>query len=131
MLVKVLIIIFTLLLIYQLFLATFEKLNEGMENSKVYKEYDKNDSSNTNSAMILAQQNAGNIEFLKEQISGLNLLDKKVTDLSVNMVGLNEQLNQIGKQQAMQAQALVGSQPLEITGLTGTSSSTSIINEKK
>ena len=130
MLVKILIIFFTLLIIYQLFLATFEKLNEGMENSKVYKEYDKNDSSNTNSAMILAQQNAGNIEFLKEQISGLNLLDKKVTDLSVSVVGLNEQINQIGKQQVVQAQTLVGNQPLEITGLTGTSSSTSITNEK-
>ena len=117
MLVKILIIFFTLLLIYQLFLATFEKIREGLENSKVYKEYDKNDSSNTNSAMILAQQNAGNIEFLKEQISGLNLLDKKVTDLSVSVVGLNEQINQIGKQQAVQAQTLVGSQPLEITGL--------------
>ena len=117
MLVKILIIFFTLLLIYQLFLATFEKIREGVENSKVYKEYDKNDSSNTNSAMILAQQNAGNIEFLKEQISGLNLLDKKVTDLSVSVVGLNEQINQIGKQQAVQAQTLVGSQPLEITGL--------------
>lgn len=117
MLVKILIIFFTLLLIYQLFLATFEKIREGVENSKVYKEYDKNDSSNTNSAMILAQQNAGNIEFLKEQISGLNLLDKKVTDLSVSVVGLNEQINQIGKQQALQAQTLVGSQPLEITGL--------------
>ena len=117
MLVKILIIFFTLLIIYQLFLATFEKIREGLENSKVYKEYDKNDSSNTNSAMILAQQNAGNIEFLKEQISGLNLLDKKVTDLSVSVVGLNEQINQIGKQQLVQAQTLVGSQPLEITGL--------------
>ena len=58
MLVNVLIVFFLLLILYQIFLAYFNCV-EGLDN---YQNYDLN---NPNNALILAQQNAGNIEFLK------------------------------------------------------------------
>ena len=42
---------------------------EGLEN---YKEYDTND---PNNVMILAQQNAGNIEVLRKQFDNISYFD--------------------------------------------------------
>ena len=58
MLIKLLIVFFTFLIGYQLFLFIFKKgeLIEGLENEE-YKAYNKDD---PNGALILAQQNAGN-----------------------------------------------------------------------
>ena len=60
--INILIVFFIILIIYQIFLAHFSNnVIEGLEN---YKEYDTND---PNNVMILAQQNAGNIEVLRKQ----------------------------------------------------------------
>ena len=58
-LVNVLIVFFIILIVYQIILAT--KIVEGLKNNnnKKYKPYPPN-------ALILAQQNAGNIEYLKK-----------------------------------------------------------------
>ena len=116
MLIKLLILFFVLLIFYQIFLAIFgKKMMEGLENEE--KSYQNYNTSDPNNVMILAQQNAGNIEFLKEQISQFTGLKEEVADIKHNVALLNDQLNEIGQQQATAATQLVGSSPVDITGV--------------
>ena len=79
MLVNTLIIFFVILIFYQIFLAhVISKINiiEGMDtqSSQTTQQYQPYDMNNPNNAFILAQQNAGNIQVLKQQMdSVLNL----------------------------------------------------------
>ena len=111
MLVNFLICFFILLIIYQIFLAYFNII-EGLDNQ--YKEYNNND---PNNAMILAQQNAGNIEVLKGQIDGLLGLDKKVQDISANYANLQDQVDQIIQEQKNYSEQMLPSETPEITGV--------------
>jgi hypothetical protein len=77
LLVNILIIFFIILICYQLFLAS--NIVEGLENQ--YTSYDTNNPSN---ALILAQQNAGNIAYIKERLDSYNDVYKQVQDLSSN-----------------------------------------------
>jgi len=91
-LINLLILFFIVLILYQIFLAYFENnIIEGLTN-KEYQPYNTND---PNSALILAQQNAGNISVLKEQLDELNGLNKEVQDISGNVVELQSQVSQI------------------------------------
>jgi hypothetical protein len=105
---------FILLIIYQVFLAFFEGMYvlEGMENT--YKPYDMNNPAN---AMILAQQNAGNISFLKKQIDELLGLNKEVKDISGNVVILQEQMVKLLTAQQQYATQLTGGSAPNITGV--------------
>lgn len=85
-LIHFLILLFVLIISYQLFLAHVG-VTEGMEN---YQEYDTND---PNNVMILAQQNAGNIEVLKKNFDGLSGLRQIVTDMSGNITNLQTQVD--------------------------------------
>jgi len=109
--INFLIIIFIILIIYQIFLAHFsDSVIEGLEN---YKEYDTND---PNNVMILAQQNAGNIEVLKKQFDNISGLKQEVEDISGNMVNLTKQVDDmIQAQQDYLDQKLPAETP-EITG---------------
>jgi hypothetical protein len=111
MLVNFLILFFLLLIFYQIFLAYFNYI-EGFDD---YKEYDLN---NPNNALILAQQNAGNISYLKERLDKLATIDKEVYDISLNMTQLNSQMTELVKQQANAATSLVGNTPPQISGTT-------------
>lgn len=112
MLVNILILFFIILLFFQIYIHLFgEKLIEGLDNE--YKSYDMND---PNNAMILAQQNAGNIEYLKQQIAGLEDMQKEVNDISLNLISVNEQIQGLIQQQQQAATQLVGSTPLTVTG---------------
>ena len=62
----ILIILFTILLAYQTFLAYFS--TTIIEGNTGYKDYDTSD---PNNVMILAQQNAGNISALKSQFDNM------------------------------------------------------------
>jgi hypothetical protein len=77
-------ILFILLVSYQIILAYIgnNELLEGLQNNNAYKPYDTNNPAN---ALILAQQNAGNINFLKEQLDELSGLNKEVEDISGNV----------------------------------------------
>jgi len=108
MLIKILIIFFICLIIHQFFVENWKNI-EGIENE--YKEYDKND------PLILAQQNAGNIEYLKQRMDKLMGLDKEVQDISGNLIGLNDQVIALVKAQADASQQLVGNTPLSVTGV--------------
>lgn len=123
MLVKLLIVFFILLIIYQIFLGiTHNYLLEGMttdmNNQQSNQQYQPYDTSNPNNVMILAQQNAGNIQVLKQQVDSILGLSKQVQDLSGNVANLSEQVyNMIQAQQQLAQSSLPSSTP-EITGTT-------------
>lgn len=111
-LIKILILFFILLLSYQIFLAFIKNsVIEGLDNQ--YKPYDMNNPSN---ALILAQQNAGNISFLKQQVDSLLGLNKEVKDISGNVVALQDQMNQLVAAQQQYANQMTGGTPPTITG---------------
>lgn len=120
MLIKILIIFFTFLIGYQLFLALMKRdtLVEGLENesSTEYKPYNTNDPNNPNSALILAQQNAGNIEVIKGRIDGLDGVKGRVDTMQQNIDSMQTQIDALVQQQADYANDLAGSEPLTITG---------------
>lgn len=112
-LTKLLILFFGILIIYQVFLAHFT-IKEGLEQqNQSYKEYDLN---NPNNALILSQQNAGNIEFLKSRIDDLIPLQKQVADISGNLITLSDKVNEIILQQTNFATQNLPSSPPEISG---------------
>ena len=114
MLINILIIFFIILIFYQVFLYNIidNNIMEGMESS--YQPYDTN---NPNNAMILAQQNAGNIQVLKQQLDKIINLDKQVQDISGNLITLTNQVNtMVGNQQSMVGSKIPSSTP-QISGL--------------
>ena len=122
MLVYILIIFFIILIFYQIFLAYINsKMTtiEGME-SQHYKSYDLN---NPNNALILAQQNAGNIQVLKKQMDDLLHLNDEVQDISGNVATLTTNVSNLIEQQQQYVQTNLPSSPPQISG-TGTTTST-------
>jgi predicted PurR-regulated permease PerM len=114
MLIKILISFFIILIVYQVFLYNIvgDNITEGMQTS--YQPYDTN---NPNNAMILAQQNAGNIQVLKQQLDKIINLDKQVQDISGNLITLTNQVNSmVGSQKSMVESKIPSSTP-QITGL--------------
>lgn len=117
MLVEMLIIFFLFLIIYQFLLASSTSLAsskystiEGLDN---YQPYDMN---NPNNALILAQQNAGNIQVLKGQLDTLNGLKTQVDSLQTIVDQHTTQITGIVQQQSSYAQQVAGSTPPTITG---------------
>jgi len=118
-LIYFLILIFTLLVFYQLFDHFYSKcvdspIIEGLENeSKTYQPYNLND---PNNALILAQQNAGNIEVLKGRIDSLDNIKERVDNIQQSMDSMQVQIDGLVQQQADYAQELAGSEPPTVTG---------------
>jgi hypothetical protein len=109
--INLLIIIFIVLIGYQIFLAHFsDSLIEGLEN---YKDYDTND---PNNVMILAQQNAGNIEVLKQEFEKISGLKQEVDDISGNMINLTKQVDDLVQAQEDYLAQNLPAEPPEITG---------------
>ena len=115
-----LIIVFLMLISYDIILALFpEKVIEGLENessnstTQEYKPYNLND---PNNSLILAQQNAGNIEVLKGRIDNLDGVKEKVDDIQENINSMQTQIDGLVQQQADYAQQLAGSSPADISG---------------
>ena len=122
-LINILIIFFIFLILYQIILASdIIKANvplvEGLENQ--YQSYDTN---NPNNALILAQQNAGNIAYLKESIDNIQGLYQEVQDLSGNVQNLQTQVNGLLQAQQSYASQMTGGTTPEITGTTEPSDS--------
>ena len=121
MLIKILIVFFTILIAYQTFLAfsNGNNLIEGLENDSStteYKDYGTNDPNNPNSALILSQQNAGNIEVLKGRVDGLDGVKARVDTMQQNIDSMQVQIDALVQQQADYATDLAGDEPVEITG---------------
>jgi hypothetical protein len=87
-------------------------LLEGMDNAASYKDYDTSDSKD---ALILAQQNAGNIAYLKEKLDELDSLKATVMDNCGNIVALNQEVNAIMQQQTAPLNTINGGQPIQIS----------------
>ena len=138
LLIYILIFIFIILMGYQTYLAMFpNKLIEGLENddttgtTQEYKPYNLND---PNNSLILAQQNAGNIEVLKGRVDNLDGVKKKVDDMQQSIDSMQTQIDGLVQQQADYAQQIAGSTPPEVTGtdeLTAENVSDSIEEEEK
>jgi hypothetical protein len=113
-----------LLIAYQMFLSfNTNTLIEGLENTtnntntntntQQYKPYNLGD---PNNALILAQQNAGNIEVLKGRIDAQDGLKEKVDNIQQNINSIQTQMDGLVQQQADFAQQIAGSTPPTVTG---------------
>jgi len=90
--------------------------NEMLPNltiNQVYRQYDKKIADNT---FLLAQQNAGNIEVLRQQIDLIKGMNQQVQDLSGNVTALQVQVDGL-VQANQQYVSQIGSLP-QITGAT-------------
>ena len=112
-----LIVFFTCLIGYQIFLELTPNIVEGIENQKsdAYKPYNMND---PNNALILGQQNAGNIEVLKGRIDKLDGVNAKVDTMQQNMNSMQVQIDSLVEQQASFVTNLSGGEPVTVTGQT-------------
>ena len=117
-LVNILIVFFIILILYQILLES--RIVEGLENQ--YQPYDTN---NPNNALILAQQNAGNITFLKQRLDTLIGINQQVQDLSGNVQSLQTQVNGLVQAQQDYANQMTGGTAPEVTGATEDSESNS------
>jgi len=122
MLVNILIVFFIILIFYQIFLSNIrfnmnDDIIEGLDTmpSQQYQPYDMN---NPNNALILGQQNAGNIQVLKQQVDKLVGLNKEVQDISGNLITLTSQVTKLMESQQQYAKANLPSSPPVITGST-------------
>lgn len=110
LLIKSLLIFFFVLIIYQLILALLDYNNQSIEGLENYQEYDKND------VMILAKQNAGNIEVLRKSVDDLSGLKEQVRDIQSDIVHLNSQIDDLTQAQQSYLNENMPSKPPEITG---------------
>ena len=114
MLIYILIVLFVILISYQVYLAILPKnLVEGLENNDTsYKPY----TIDQNNSLILSQQNAGNIEVLKGRIDNLDGVKESVDNMQQSINSMQTQIDGLVEQQANYAQEMAGSTPVDITG---------------
>ena len=111
MLLTFLIILFASIILYKILsFIFFGKIIEGMTDE--YQEYDKND------PLILAQQNAGNIDYLKSRMDELNGVKNDVNEVKQSMQTMQIQIDELVQQQADMAVELSGGgEPVAVDGL--------------
>jgi len=117
MLIYILIVLFVILISYQVYLAILPKnLVEGLENNDTaYKPYT-NFTNDPNNYLILSQQNAGNIEVLKGRIDDLDGVKESVDNMQQSINSMQTQIDGLVEQQANYAQEIAGSTPPDISG---------------
>jgi hypothetical protein len=111
-LINILITFFFLLIIYQLILAN--SIIEGLQGNDSYQPYDTNNPSNV---MILAQQNAGNIQYIMDRLDSIQNTNEEVNDLKKTIVTLQDQVNGIVSAQEQYASQMTGGTAPDITGI--------------
>jgi len=104
---------------------------EGLENNNTKQnKQDKNKQENykpynfnsPNGALILSQQNAGNIEVLRGRIDKLDGIKQRVDDMQQSIDSMQTQIDGLVQQQADYAQEIAGSTPPDVTGTEDISS---------
>jgi len=114
-----------LLVLYQIWqqIRPPNPLREGLESDSTTStststdgSYQAYNTSDPNNALILAQQNAGNIEVLKGRIDDFGDIKKKTDDMQTSMDGMQDEINALVQQQADFAQQMAGTTTPEITG---------------
>jgi hypothetical protein len=128
MLIYILIVFFIMLVGYQVFLALVPPLSlvEGLKNITTTKnagsqnagsqDYQPYNVSDPNNSLILAQQNAGNIEVLKGRIDGFDGVKEKVDTMQQSIDSMQVQMDGLVQQQVDYAQELAGPTPPDVTG---------------
>lgn len=108
-LIRIIILFFILLFAFQLY-SRYNPTQEGLSNapgpapppkattnsSLTYQPYNSND---PNSALILSQQNAGNIDYLKDRVTDLEKSNTKIDAMSQNMGSMQTQIDSLVQQQ--------------------------------
>ena len=118
-LVNLLILFFIMLIFYQIFLAYFgNSFIEGYTNKDENNEYKSYDTNNPDNALILSQQNAGNIIVLKGQLDEMLGINQQVQDLSGNVASLQQQVTDLVQAQKDYANEMTGGTEPEISGTT-------------
>ena len=124
MVLFILILLFIILICYQIFLAFLHdsKIVEGMTDaeSTITVKYVPTDQTN---ASALEQQNAGNIQVLKQQLDSLLGLDQQVKDISGNVILLQQQVNDLVQAQQNYATQMTPSTTPDISGVEDTTTS--------
>jgi hypothetical protein len=115
-----LIVFFIFLITYQLFLAWNPHIMEGLVNNTnnikpVNVDYRPYDLNNPNNALILGQQNAGNIEFLKGRIKEVDDVNSRLDGLEQNVDSMQTQLDALVQQQANFANDINEGEPIDIS----------------
>ena len=90
--------------------------NEMLPNltiNQVYRQYDKKIADNT---FLMSQQNAGNIEYLKQRVEAIQGIFGQVQDLSANVSVLQTQMDGLVQANTQYTTQMVGTQPPQITG---------------
>ena len=121
-LIRIIILFFILLLGFQIY-SMMQSTKEGFtgpapgpapgattNSSSTYQSYDSND---PNNALILSQQNAGNIEYLKGRVINLEKSTTKINEMSQNMGSMQTQIDSLVQQQAEYAQSISAPEPIE------------------
>ncbi len=120
LLINILILFFIILIGYQIILANH--VVEGLDNANTTNtanaSYNPYDTNNPNNALILAQQNAGNIDYLKQRFDSIQGVFQQVQDLSGNVATLQDQVNGLVSAQQQYATQMTGGTAPEITGAT-------------
>lgn len=122
MVLNILIMFMVFLFIYSAFIHMFRPhLLEGMTSSDVaepnpipsnttkYEPYPED-------PLILAKQNAANIEYLKQRINDVDSVKKDVKQNTDDISNLGKQVNAILESQAKEAINRAGGKPMTITG---------------
>jgi uncharacterized membrane protein YdfJ with MMPL/SSD domain len=120
--VNILILIFIVIIAYQLILAIHVK--EGLENNDESVNYQPYDMNNPANALILAQQNAGNINYLKQRFDSVQGMYQQVQDLSGNVAALQDQVDGLVSAQQEYATQMTGGVAPDVTGATTEDSDT-------
>lgn len=95
---------------------TANPTNEMLPNltvNQVYRQYDKKISDNT---FLLAQQNAGNIEYLKERVNTIQDMADEVNQLSSDVDALQQQVSGLVQANTQYTTQNLGTTPPEISG---------------
>lgn len=87
------------------------KQNKNKEES--YKPYNFN---SPNGALILSQQNAGNIDYLKIRVDELNEMKGRVDQIQLDMDSMQTQIDSLVEQQQQLGNDLVGTNEVEVSG---------------
>jgi hypothetical protein len=98
-------------------MISYHPLIEGLDDGTSYQDYNSSGDAGTN-ALILSQQNAGNIAYLKQQLDELQNLKTTVMDNCGNIVALGQQVTSIAQEQADAVNQINNGQPVEISGST-------------
>jgi len=115
MVINVLIFFFYVLIINQIMnqIILGNQWIEGLENNS-YQGYDTN---NPGNALILAQKNAGNIEYIKQRLDELQGVNKDVKNLTNDVHNLQDQVTQLLEANQKYTTTMVGSTPPQISGV--------------